>query len=99
MYKKVVQHCNKTLNDVTEEEILNEFKNYENIKLSELTHGGKHFIVRGFYDEILEYILSKFSRKNIYIGISEEINERKLKHYNEIYQFLGTHKLKNLIKI
>ena len=97
-YNMILQRNNKTLNDVTEEEILNEFKNYENTKLSEITCDGKHFIIKGFYDEILEYILSKFPRDNIYIGISEEINERKIKHYNEIYKFLGTYRLKKIDK-
>ena len=48
---------------------------------------GSRNIIRGFYDEILEYILSKFPRKNIYIGVSEEINSNKFKYYNEIYTF------------
>ena len=54
---------------------------------------GSYIVIRGFYDEILEYILSKFSRDNLYIGISEEINKNKLKYYNEIYEFLGATKL------
>lgn len=53
-------------------------------------------ITRGFYDEILEYILSKFPKNNIYVGISEEINKNKLKYYNEIYEFLGGTELKNI---
>lgn len=54
-----------------------------------------YFIIRGFYHEILEYILSKFSRDNLYIGINEEIN-KKLKYYNEIYEFLGATKLEKI---
>ena len=87
---------NKTLDDVTKNQILIDLKKEENIKLSELTSRGKHFVVRGFYDEIIEYILSKFSKDNVYIGISEEINKDKLKYYNEIYEFLGATKLKEI---
>ena len=83
----------KTLNDKSEEEIFNEVISEENIKLNQLKSNGGYIVIRGFYDEILEYILSKFSRDNLYIGISEEINKNKLKYYNEIYEFLGTTKL------
>jgi site-specific recombinase XerD len=83
----------KTLNDKSEEEIFNEVISERNIKLNQLKSNGKYIVIRGFYDEILEYILSKFSRDNLYIGISEEINQNKLKYYNEIYEFLGTTKL------
>ena len=83
----------KTLDDKSEEQIFNEFKSGENLQLNELKSNGSYFIIRGFYDEILEYILSKFSRNNLYIGISEEINQNKQKYYNEIYEFLGTTKL------
>ena len=86
----------KTLNDKTDEQIFNEVILEENIKLNELTSNGGYLIIRGFYDEILEYILSKFSRDNLYIGISEEINQNKLKYYNEIYEFLGATKLKKI---
>lgn len=87
---------NKTLNDKSEEEIFNEVISQENIKLDELISNGGYHIIRGFYDEILEYILSKFSRDNLYIGISEEINQNKQKYYNEIYEFLGATKLKKI---
>ena len=60
-------------------------------KLHELKSNGNYFIIRGFYDEILEYILSKFPRDNVYIGISEEINKNKLKYYNEIYDFFRSY--------
>jgi len=86
----------QTLSNVTEEQMFSKFKSEENIKLNEVKSNGTYFIARGFYDEILEYILSKFSRDKVYIGISEEINQDKLKHYNEIYDFLGATKLENL---
>ena len=92
-YNMGLNFKNKTLNDKSEEEIFNEVISQENIKLDELIKNGGYHVIRGFYDEILEYILSKFSRDNLYIGISEEINKNKQKYYNEIYKFLGTTKL------
>ena len=71
----------KTLNDKSEEEIFNEVISQENIKLDELIKNGGYHVIRGFYDEILEYILSKFSRDNLYIGISEEINQNTIMKY------------------
>jgi hypothetical protein len=85
-----------TLNDRTDKQIFNQVISEENIKLNELRSGGGYLVIRGFYDEILEYILSKFSRDNLYIGISEEINQNKQKYYNEIYEFLGATKLKKI---
>jgi hypothetical protein len=52
--------------------------------------GGGYIIVRGFYDEQLEYIYSKFDRSQIYVGISEEIKRNKNCEYNKIFKFLGT---------
>ena len=49
----------------------------ENIKLSDLQRNGNYYIIRGKYDEILLYILSKFPRENLYIGIAEEIKANK----------------------
>ena len=86
----------RTLNDKTDEQIFNEVISEENVKLNELKSNGRYYVIRGFYDEILEYILSKFSRDNLYIGISEEINQNKLKYYNEIYEFLEATKLKKI---
>lgn len=95
-YNMELNHKKKTLNDRIEEQIFNQIISEENIKLNELRSNGEYIVIRGFYDEILEYILSKFSRDNLYIGISEEINQNKLKYYNEIYEFLGATKLKNI---
>ena len=92
-YNMELNFKKKTLNDITEEQIFNQITKQENIKLNELRSNQSYIVIRGFYDEILEYILSKFSRDNLYIGISEEINKNKQKYYNEIYDFLGTPKL------
>ena len=44
----------------------------------------------------IEYILSKFPRQNLYIGISEEIKQNKLIEYNKIITFLGSKKMNNI---
>lgn len=94
-YNMCLQKNGSNLNEINDHEILNEFKKQGNQKLCEIQSNcrDKYNVVRGYYDEILEYIFSKFSRDNIYIGISEEINQDKMKYYNEIYEFLGASKL------
>lgn len=57
---------------------------------------GGCFIERGFYDEIINFILKIFPRENFYIGIAEEIMKNKLVEYNKIYKFLGAKELDNL---
>lgn len=94
-YNMLLPSYPQYMND-TDDQILDLFKTQALYKLSELTHNSPYLIIRGYYDEILEYILSKFPRENLYIGISEEIANDKLKYYNEIYEFLGATKLKNI---
>ena len=88
-YNMVLNFMGKTLNDVNEEEILKGFEKEEHLKFSELTCNGNYYILRGFYDEIIEYIYSKFPKENLYIGISEEIKSDKWNEYNKIINFLG----------
>ena len=88
---------NKDLNSVTEKEILDFFEREKKYNLSEIKNNGGYYIVRGYYDEILEYILLKFKKENIYIGISEEIKNNRYRFYNEIYEFLGAQKLDTII--
>tara|TARA_B100000424_G_scaffold236520_1_gene201499 strand:+ start:2604 stop:3365 length:762 start_codon:yes stop_codon:yes gene_type:complete len=95
-YNMSINQMKKTLNDVTEYDILKAFKEKESQNLDKLQPNLGGYIVRGYYDEILNYILLKFPRNNIYIGISEEINKDKLKYYNEIFEFLGATKLKKI---
>jgi len=92
-YNMVLKYNNKTLNDVNEQQIMIDFEKEQNIKLSEIKSNGKYYIIRGKYDEIITYILSKFSRENLYICIAEEIKENKQKYYNDIIHFLGGEKL------
>jgi hypothetical protein len=95
-YNMGLKHNKKTLNDVNEQQIMIDFEKDQDIKLSEIKNNGNYYIVRGKYDEIITYILSKFSRENLYIGIAEEIKENKQKYYNDIIHFLGGEKLSEI---
>ena len=83
---------NKSFN---EEQIMIDFEKEENIKLSEIKNNGRYFINRGKYDEIITYILSKFPKENLFIGIAEEIKTNK-KIYNDIFTFLGAKPLHDI---
>jgi len=85
-YTMWLEANNLLLNDT---QIILDFEKEEHLALSDLTKNGNHFINRGKYDEIILYILSKFPRENVYIGISEEIKTDKLNSYNDIFRFLG----------
>lgn len=82
----------KTLSDVAEDDIIRDFEEEEHISLSEITQNGLYFVVRGFYDEIIEYILGTFPHENLYIAISEEIQQNKQLEYNQMMKFLGVNK-------
>lgn len=93
-YNMELNNQNKTLADINDEQIIKDFEKEENINLCELTKNGSYYIIRGKYDKIISYILSKFSRENLYIGIAEEIKANKEKYYNDIINFLGLKKIK-----
>lgn len=95
-YNMFLHTHNKTLNDVSDQQIIMDFEKEENVKLSELKSNGNYYIARGKYDEIITYILSMFPRKNIFIGISEEIKTNKQKYYNDIITFLGGKKINKI---
>lgn len=86
---------NKSLNHVNEKQIMMDFEKEENIKLSEIKSNGKYYICRGKYDEIITYILSKFPKENLFIGIAEEIKKNKC-IYNDIFKFLGAKTLNKI---
>jgi hypothetical protein len=94
-YNMVLASNKKSLNDVNEQQIMIDFEKEENIKLTELKKNGNYYIIRGKYDEIITYILSKFSRENLFIGIAEEIKADK-KKYNDIINFLGAKSLNEI---
>jgi hypothetical protein len=87
------------LNHVTEEKILSDFDNEPILQLSEIEVNGNNMVVRGFYDEIIEYILLKFPKNNLYIGISEEVKSNRLTEYNKIFKFLGCSELNEIQNI
>jgi|UniRef100_A0A6C0CWE0 hypothetical protein len=77
---------------------MDEFLKEKDIKLKDVSEMVKNinvdnsndfYIVRGYYDEIIQYILSVFPKNNLYIGVSEEIRENPDVEYNKIYSFLG----------
>jgi len=84
---------NKSSIDVTDKQIIADFEKEENVELNEVKCNGNYYIIRGKYDEIIKYILSKFPKENLFIGISEEIKKDKNK-YNDIFNFLGASPMK-----
>ena len=56
----------------------------ESLKLPNSTQ-----FINGKYIDQIEYILTKFPKENIYIGIAEEIKQNPLEEYNKILTFLG----------
>jgi hypothetical protein len=84
------------IQNTTEEEIMSDFEKEEDIKLSQVKRNGQYYILRGKYDEIISYILLKFPRENLYIGIAEEIRANKKEEYNKIIEFLGAETLNEI---
>jgi hypothetical protein len=95
-YNMDLQNSNKQLNYVSDEQMMLHFEKEENIKLSDVKMNGEYYIIRGKYDEIILYILSKFPRENLYIGIAEEIKAEKKQSYNDIFHFLGAKMIDNI---
>ena len=73
---------------------LSEMQATTNLDISKVSQniGDKYEFFRGCYIEHIEYILTKFPRENVYIGISEEIRSNKEEEYNKIYEFIGVHR-------
>ena len=57
---------------------------YKNIK-----NKSNHLILKGYYDEHIDYILTKFPKEKLYICIAEEIQKNENVEYNKIFDFLG----------
>ena len=45
------------------------------INITDIKKSKTYYILRGFYDEFIEYIYTKFPKENVYIGISEEMRQ------------------------
>lgn len=50
-------------------------------------------LTRGYYINIIEYILTKFKKEQLYIGIAERIIQNYFDEYNKIFEFIGARKL------
>jgi len=61
-----------------------EEKDLKNVKYKQ-----DHLILKGYYYEHIEYILTKFPKENLYICIAEEIQANEDEGYNKIFDFLG----------
>lgn len=75
---------------------LESIKEIENIKLQEIKQNGYWALQRGYYLEQIEYILSKFNKENLYIGISEKIKNDPINEYNKIFEFFNLKSLPTL---
>ncbi len=74
--------------------LIEEIEVDKNIKLKDITKHGSYMLQRGFYIDQIEYVLSKFPRENVYIGISEEFRNNPDK-FNEVIKFIGAEPLAN----
>ena len=95
-FSQYTMHLHKngrTLDDVTDGEILEHFENEALMSLKDIESNTKRYhVAEGYYDEILAYILSKFKRENVFIAISEEIRADEQAYYNQIMRFVGSDK-------
>jgi|TARA_R110000868_G_scaffold84_15_gene937 hypothetical protein len=75
------------------QDFLESVKEIEDVPLSDIKKNGYWVLQRGLYIDHIEYILSKFKRENLYVGISEKIKKNPLEEYNNVFEFLGLPKL------
>ena len=98
-YNMNLNFKDKTLMNVTNQQINADFAKDSTAIQSNIKTNGGYMILRGYYDVLLAHIASKFPKKNIYIGIAEEIQKNKLVEYNKIVHFLGDGKLKEFTEL
>ncbi len=77
-------------------DFIKSIKEIENIELKDIKENNYWALQRGYYIDQIEYILTKFSRENVKIMISEQIIKDPLNKYNEIFEFLGLEKLEKI---
>jgi len=80
-----------------EDSFLDSVRSTERLKIKDIKSNGYWGLQRGFYIDQIEYILSKFDRKNILILISERVLKNPLREYNKIFNFLRVSSLDNKI--
>jgi hypothetical protein len=78
------------------EDFIESIEKIKDTELPEIKKNGYWALQRGYYLEQIEYILSKFNKENLYIGISEKIKKDPLLEYNKIFNFFGLESLKDL---
>jgi hypothetical protein len=71
-----------------ENSFLDSVRSTEHLKIKDIKSNGYWGLQRGFYIDQIEYILSKFDRKNVLILISERVLKNPLREYNKIFNFL-----------
>ena len=71
-----------------EDSFLDSVRSTECLKIKDIKSNGYWGLQRGFYIDQIEYILSKFDRKNVLILISEKVLKSPLREYNKIFNFL-----------
>jgi hypothetical protein len=96
LLREPIQRCYSQYNMEIQRKTFNgSFMNFinlqKNIKLDKIKKNGFYPLQRGFYIDQIEYILTKFKRENIYIGISEEF-KNNISKYNEVVNFLNSNK-------
>ena len=84
-----VRHKKKFINENFEETIEKDI-----IPLGRIKKNGENLVVRGFYDDQINFILNLFNKNQLYIAIAEEIKKNKEVEYNKIFNFLGVRKIK-----
>lgn len=90
---RLISQYNMNYDNLNIYNLENHINEQEKLKLSDLKQNDLNLLLRGYYDEIIEYILSKFPRNNLYICVAEEVKKDKLNEYNKIIEFLGGKKL------
>ena len=95
-FSQYTMDCHKNKECISLKGFTASIKKDINIKLSDIKSNGPYTLQRGYYAEQIEYILTRFPKENLYIGVSEEILKNKLEEYNKIYKFIGTYDLNRL---
>ena len=84
----IIQYNIKIRQGVPKQTLMEEINKDKDVKLEDITDSGSYLLQRGYYIDQIEYVLSKFPKENVYIGIVEEFANNPDK-YNEIIKFIG----------
>ena len=80
---------NKKKRISSNKKFIDTIKDIQYYKLKDIQQNGYWALQRGYYYEQISYIYSKFQKKNIYIGIFEDIFENPNIEFNKIFKFLN----------